>query len=298
MNIKEIITEAVDRELLKQLNNSQLFSKQGDSYVFIWTNKTLRTLLRNPAFKSAQDSDLGTVSTPGSAHGIGIIHIPTNSICVGAIDNDYTALWTSSEDVNDFFRKVKSPKIRSLLNRLEDLAMDLEAYNDAGGEEDTGSKITSKGVQRILDTINADDSDYSAIPQEYLDIEDMSVEEARKHLESALKVLKKTAATNQKQIDVLLSIFRNSSSTKEKKTEIAKKLNDFPTYDSEIESLQDFLRNEKQLFTDIEDTESEQSDTSDTDMEELENTLYEWARNFERDFPDLDVSPFEFDPNQ
>jgi hypothetical protein len=190
MKFSDVLLEAADPKLLQYLSGNKDYYKVGPDYVFIWTNSRLRELLKNGARMG--DSGLGTVATPvKTSDGLGVVSVRTGDVCVGAIDRDYVARWVSSVPDGDparFFKTIQSRKIRELPTKLQDLG----DYYKQESEKGDSTRVTSTGVQKIIDTIDTND-DYENLRDGFdmSEFENMSPSEVKTHLEEIFQYIQK-----------------------------------------------------------------------------------------------------------
>ena len=307
MKFGDILREDANVQLLHYVSSNNDFYDVGGNFVFLWTNRTLRNLIKNGANPG---TDLGSISTPSKNQvGIGILNINTSDVCVGAIDHDYTALWVSSmDDVRLFFRQIRNKKITGLPTRLQNLA-ELLSTED---EEDEEESITGSSVKKILDKINKDDryegiKDNADIIPGTLELDGMKGNEVRAHFEEIVRKLKSREKILDSQIKKIDDIIR------EKGRQMSEKEIDalFDKRDSMggleargirnfIDDMNSFLKREKDLF--IDDDEDDQEDDNlpieaETDNTELKIDI--WTDEFKADFPTLPLEDArQFDPNQ
>jgi hypothetical protein len=302
MKFSDVLLEAADPKLLKYLSGNSDYYKVGPDYVFIWTNARLRELLKNGARMG--DAGLGTVTTPvKTSDGLGVVSVRTGDVCVGAVDRDYVARWVSSVPDGDparFFRTIQSSKIRELPTKLQDLG----DYYSSESEKGDSTKVTSKGVQKIIDTIQSnDDYEYLKDELEILDIEDMSPSEVKSHFEETVRKMKHREKILRKQVKKIMDI------VKEKEAQLS---------DDEIDSLLDradaiggrevsgitlvvndlerFIKREANLF--IDDTEEKADDEEEINDTDTDNKIDLWMEEFETNFPGLEIrDSHQFDPN-
>lgn len=249
--------------------NSTHFQQFGDIYVFIWTDQVLAAL-RRAGIKSNEDID--TVVTPHEI-GLGIVNSVTGEVCIGAIDPDYDALWAASADVSDFFVATKNKKLIRLPNRLQNLADMLKRSAQPEAQEG--------GVDAIVDYIN----EYGIESLDTQAIQNMnSAAEVRDYLESerdnAQQELDKLSSKKEELLTSLDNARANGASSEERRV-IRKKLESMiGPKSSIITDIEDILK-QKHLF--VEPTDSDDG-SSDADAE-----IDSWTKNFNRDFPDLDL---------
>jgi hypothetical protein len=248
--------------------NSTHFQQFGDNYVFIWTDEVLAAL-RRAGTKSNEDID--TVVVPYEI-GLGIVNAATGDVCVGAIDPDYDALWASSSDVSDFFVATGNRKLIRLPNRLQNLADLLKKA--AEPESETG------GVDAIVDYID----EYGLETVDVEAIKNMdSASEVRDYLEEERDRAQEELDNTKDQKESLLSALddaRTKGASPDVRRSIRKKLETLVGPNSNtVSDIEDILK-QKHLFVEP----GEDSDTSDVDSE-----IDSWTRNFNRDFPDLDL---------
>jgi hypothetical protein len=300
MKFSDVLLEAADPKLLQYLSDNKDYYNVGPDYVFIWTNSRLRELLKNGARMG--NAGLGTVTTPvKTSDGLGIVSVRTGDVCVGAIDKDYTARWVSSiDDPVRFFKSIQSRKVRDLPTKLQDLA----DYYSSESEKNDSTRVTSSGVQKILDTIDTND-DYENLRGEYSisDFENMSPSEVKTEFEETVRKMKHKEKILRKQVKKIMDI------VKEKEAQLS---------DDEIDSLLDkadaiggdeiryitfvlndmerFLKREANLF--INDTKEKEEDEEEINDTDTDNKIDLWMEDFESDFPGLEVrDSHQFDPN-
>jgi hypothetical protein len=307
MKFGDILREDVNVELLHYVRDNEDFYEVGGNFVFLWTNKTLRGLIKNGA---KPGTELGSISTPSKNQiGIGILNINTSDVCVGAIDNDYTALWVSSAaDVRLFFRQIKNKKVAGLPTRLQNLAELLSTES----EEDEEESVTGSSVKKILDKINKDDQyegikDNSDIIPGTLDLDGMKGDEVRAHFEEIIKKLKSRALTLKKQVQKIEDVItkNQNSMSDEEILSLMKKSNDIGGYELRgirdfIDDMTNFIKRERDLFIDDEEDDIEDDNLpieAETDNTELKIDV--WTDEFLADFPTLPLEDArQFDPNQ
>jgi hypothetical protein len=276
MKITELM-ESTDKLVAYLNKNSEYLQPFGNSYVFLWTDSTLRSMIKAGAKVS---DDLSTVTTPGEI-GIGIVNAATGHLCVGAIDQDYDALWASSTDVSDFFASTKNKTLIRLPGRLQNLA-DMLARQSSG--DDTG------GVDAILKYIDEEGMENIDVDA----IKDMnSGDEVKEYLEYQLTNLNNIQKSNEDEHDRLLNQFDtlvDNNASNEEIMKIRQKIRKLSgNNESTIFEIENILK-ERHLFT---DSDSDEDDTSDVASE-----IDKWTNNFNRDFPNFDISDArEFDPN-
>jgi hypothetical protein len=248
--------------------NSTHFQQFGDNYVFIWTDEVLAAL-RRAGIKINEDID--TVVVPYEI-GLGIVNAVTGNVCVGAIDPDYDALWASSDDVSDFFAATKNKKLIRLPNRLQNLADMIKRASQP--EEQAG------GVDAIVDYIE----EYGI---ESLDVEAIknmdSADEVRDYLESERDKAQAELDQMKDQKESLLSALddaRSKESSNEVRRSIRKKLEALVGPNSNTVSDIDDILKQKHLFVEPGDNDEDSDVGAEIDS---------WTRNFNRDFPDLDL---------
>jgi hypothetical protein len=268
MKIAHLLNESINRNLARYLkSNSSKFEVVGNYNVFIWTNELLRALIKNGA---KTNDELSTVVTPGSI-GVGIINTRTGDICVGAIDQDYDALWVSNMDVSDFLVNTKNKNLIRLPNRLQNLADLLADYEPPN--KNSPFKSDKSGVDAIIDTIKNDDTYYNISEARFImsKISKMTnVKDVKDFLDNAIQKLK-SESSNIPPDTLTFKEFRKRahSGTIAKYIEV-------------------FLERESHLFK--EDQEEQNED--------IQEKLDKWIDHFNRDFPNLDVQdPLSFDPN-
>ena len=307
MKFSDVLLEAADPKLLKYLSGNSDYYKVGPDYVFIWTNARLRELLKNGARMG--DAGLGTVTTPvKTSDGLGVVSVRTGDVCVGAVDRDYVARWVSSVPDGDparFFRTIQSSKIRELPTKLQDLG----DYYSSESEKSDPNRVTSKGVQKILDTIAQSDENYSSITDNsdllpgILDIDDMSPSEVKTHFEDGIKKLKHKEKILEKQVKKIHDIIREKEaqlsddeidSLLDKADAIGER--DLHYISMFVKDMQRFIKREANLF--IDDTEEKADDEEEINDTDTDNKIDLWMEEFETNFPGLEIrDSHQFDPN-
>ena len=302
MKFSDVLLEAADQKLLKYLSGNSDYYKVGPDYVFIWTNARLWELLKNGARMG--DAGLGTVTTPvKTSDGLGIVSVRTGDVCVGAVDRDYVARWISSVPDGDparFFKTIQSSKIRELPTKLQDLG----DYYSSESEKGDPDRVTSKGVQKIIDTINTND-DYENLRDELeiLDIEDKSPSEARTHFEEAIRKMKHREKILEKQVKKINDIIHakmDSLSDEEldRLLDQKKKMggSELRNISWVMNDLERFIKREANLF--IDDTEEKADDEEEINDTDTDNKIDLWMEEFETNFPGLEIrDSHQFDPN-
>lgn len=304
MKFSDILLEAADPKLLKYLSGNKDYYKVGPDYVFIWTNKRLRELLKNGARMG--NAGLGTVTTPvKTSDGLGIVSVRTGDVCVGAIDKDYTARWVCSiDDPSRFFKSIQSRKVRDLPTKLQDLA----DYYSSESEKNGISKVTSKGVQKIIDTIQTNDN-YENLRDELdsfpdlLSLDDMSPSEAKTHFEETVRKMKHREKILEKQVKKINDIIHakiDSLSDEELDRLLDQKKsmggNELHGISLVMNDLERFLKHETKLF--VNDTKEKEEDEDEINDTDTENKIDLWMEEFETNFPGLEIrDAYQFDPN-
>ena len=307
MKFSDVLLEAADPKLLKYLSGNSDYYKVGPDYVFIWTNNRLRELLKNGARMG--DAGLGTVATPvKTSDGLGVVSVRTGDVCVGAIDRDYVARWVSSVPDGDparFFKTIQSNKIRELPTKLQDLG---DYYSEESDRGDS-TKVTSKGVQKIIDTIEQSDENYSSITDNsdllpgILDLDGMTPSEVKKHFEDGIKKLKHREKILEKQVSKVMDVIRNGQG-KLSKDEIKALLkqkkemggNDLHYISMFVSDMERLLKREANLF--IDDAKEKADDEEEINDTDTDNKIDLWIEEFETNFPGLEIrDAFQFDPN-
>jgi hypothetical protein len=302
MKFSDVLLEAADPKLLKYLSGNSDYYKVGPDYVFIWTNNRLRELLKNGARMG--DAGLGTVTTPvKTSDGLGVVSVRTGDVCVGAVDRDYVARWISSVPDGDparFFKTIQSHKIRELPTKLQDLG----DYYSSESEKGDSTKVTSKGVQKIIDTINTND-DYENLrdESEILDIEDMSPSEAKSHFEEMIRKMKHREKILEKQVKKINDIIHakmDSLSDEEldRLLDQKKKMggSELRYISWVMNELERFIKREANLF--IDDAKEKADDEEEINDTDTDNKIDLWIEEFETNFPGLEIrDAFQFDPN-
>jgi hypothetical protein len=307
MKFGDILREDANVQLLHYVRDNEDFYEVGGNFVFLWTNKTLRGLIKNGA---KPGTELGSISTPSKNQiGIGILNINTSDVCVGAIDHDYTALWVSSAaDVRLFFRQIKNKKVSGLPTRLQNLA-ELLSTED---EEDEEESVTGSSVKKILDKIDRDDQ-YEGIKNEAylipgtLDLDGMKGDEVRAHFEEVLIKIKSREKILEKQVQQIMNIMKEKSGqlSKDEIRSLIKKKNEIGGNElagllNLHDDLKHFLKRERDLFIDDEEDDIEDDNLpieAETDNTELKIDV--WTDEFLADFPTLPLEDArQFDPNQ
>lgn len=302
MKFSDVLLEAADPKLLKYLSGNSDYYKVGPDYVFIWTNARLRELLKNGARMG--DAGLGTVTTPvKTSDGLGVVSVRTGDVCVGAVDRDYVARWVSSVPDGDparFFRTIQSSKIRELPTKLQDLG----DYYSSESEKSDPNRVTSKGVQKIIDTIQTND-DYENLRDEteILDIEDKSPSEAKTHFEETIRKMKHREKILEKQVKKINDIIHakmDSLSDEEldRLLDQKKKMggSELRYISWVMNELQLFIKREANLF--IDDTEEKADDEEEINDTDTDNKIDLWMEEFETNFPGLEIrDSHQFDPN-
>jgi hypothetical protein len=302
MKFSDVLLEAADPKLLKYLSGNSDYYKVGPDYVFIWTNARLWELLKNGARMG--DAGLGTVTTPvKTSDGLGVVSVRTGDVCVGAVDRDYVARWVSSVPDGDparFFRTIQSSKIRELPTKLQDLG----DYYSSESEKGDSTKVTSKGIQKIIDTINTnDDYEFLRDDSEILDIEDMSPSEAKSHFEEAIRKMKHREKILQKQVKKIMDIMREKEDqlSDEEILDLgrqAKRMGgtEIRGISLVVNDLERFIKREANLF--IDDTEEKADDEEEINDTDTDNKIDLWMEEFETNFPGLEIrDSHQFDPN-
>jgi hypothetical protein len=307
MKFGDILREDVNVQLLHYVRGNEDFYEVGGNFVFLWTNKTLRGLIKNGA---KPGTELGSISTPSKNQiGIGILNINTSDVCVGAIDRDYTALWVSSAaDVRLFFRQIKNKKVSGLPTRLQNLA-ELLSTED---EEDQEESVTGSSVKKILDKIDRDDQyegikDNADIIPGTLDLDGMKGDEVRSHFEEVIKKIKHRESILKKQVQKITDIIKAKGKqlSRDEIIDLINKQNNMGGYElrgirSFIRDMELFLKRERDLFIDDEEDDIEDDNLpieAETDNTELKIDI--WTDEFLADFPTLPLEDArQFDPNQ
>lgn len=272
MKIRDLM-EAGDKLSAYLRKNSHHFQTFGDIYVFIWTDKVLSVLMK-AGVKS--NSDLRGVSTPGEI-GLGIINSTTGDICVGAIDNDYDALWASSTDVSDFFVATGNRKLIRLPNRLQNLADMLKR---------AAEPVQEGGVDAIADYVEDNELEH-VDAQAIRGME--SVDEVKSYLEDERDKAEEELAKVDDERKELLSHAKEllRSGNKNGARELTKKVDVLCGDNTSIKIDINHLLKQKHLFVDSEDGEDG----------DVQDEIDDWTKNFQRDFPDLDIDDArEFSP--
>jgi hypothetical protein len=304
MKFSDILLEAADPKLLQYLSGNKDYYKVGPDYVFIWTNSRLRELLQNGARMG--DAGLGTVATPvKTSDGLGIVSVRTGDVCVGAIDRDYVARWVSSVPNGDparFFKTIQSRKIRELPTKLQDLG----DYYKEESEKGDPTRVTSSGVQKIIDTIQSND-DYENLRDEFdmSEFENMSPSEVKTHLEETIRKMKHREKILRKQVKKINDIIHAkidelSDEELDRLLEKEKSMggDELLGMAFMIKEIEGLLKREANLFindTKEKEKEEDEDEINDTDTE---NKIDLWMEEFESDFPGLVVrDAYQFDPN-
>jgi hypothetical protein len=252
------------------------------------------------------NAGLGTVTTPvKTSDGLGIVSVRTGDVCVGAIDKDYTARWVCSiDDPIRFFKSIQSRKVRDLPTRLQDLA----DYYSSESEKNDSTRVTSKGVQKIIDTIQSNE-DYEYLRDgldsfpELLALDDMSPSEAKTHFEESIRKMKHREKILQKQVKKIMDIMREKEDqlSDEEILDLgrqAKKMGgtELRGISLVMNDLERFMKHEAKLF--INDTKEKEEDEEEINDTDTDNKIDLWMEDFESDFPGLEVrDSHQFDPN-
>lgn len=307
MKITHLLVEtAASNKLLKVLNGSE-FNRVDNYYVFIWTGAEVTKLAKaglESANKVKQHSPQGQI-------GIGIVDVNTEEICLGDISEDggeFKAFWASSLDnPSDFFRAAMEDniaKIKNFPSRLQYLANKFESLNKIeNGSED---KITSTGVQKIVDTLNSNE-DYSSLANSFeFDTDD--VQEAKRQIEHTLRHTKKQIAHTEKQVSKLESMLADPHiGEKMSEDELEGLLDEYNSLGGNkltfmkdaVDQMTKFLRVESDLFdpsTNDETDSDSDVDASAESSEKIESDIKDWEEDFNSSFPKLKVDAMKFYP--
>jgi hypothetical protein len=297
MKPHEILFENVNPQLLQYVSSVNGISRpQENLAVFIWTNKSLNTLLKQ-GLNSGEA--LRYVTTPEKDQaGLGIINLATNQAAVGAIDRDggvfvVSSLDNENTDASAFMQTIRNSKVRKIFSRLEDLE---NLFDERERESKKTNGVSGDLKQDLLDANNELDD---PVDEEYLDIETDDPKAVKRELEQKIKDLKKDSKHNENVTDKLLKLmhtFDSKNLTDENKKSISeyRRLRDKSfSLKQNIDSLEQLVQDNPDLFklrtTDHKD---------DTEDEQVQSQINQWLESLLDDFPGLEVSDAEiFNPN-